>query len=233
MVLFSLGVDFDLFWKYPPLITSIQSSDNIRRGCTVTDMDDLPPSGGNQAFDGKTLDEFWVSVALEYPRLSKAALDVLMQFVSMYLCEKTFSALTYIKNKHRLLKGIGHLGEKELKERKKLIQEENCRELQKDKFQKGPCLKQLCLEQEREKSMWEQELGMVQGEKEAKHFKTWAEQEDNFHLHQAKLRSKIHIRGGRAKPIDLLAKYISTEDDDLSVEMHELYTFLNVCHRHG
>lgn len=40
-------------------------------------------------------------------------------------------------------------------------------------------------------------------------------------------RSKIRIRDGRAKPIDLLAKYISAEDDDLSVEMHEPYTFLN------
>ncbi|CAM4572559.1 unnamed protein product [Leuciscus chuanchicus] len=37
------------------------------------------------AFDGKTLDEFWVSVAREYPQLSKAALDVLMQFGSTYL----------------------------------------------------------------------------------------------------------------------------------------------------
>lgn len=115
---------------------------------------------------------------------------------------------------------------------------------------------------------------MLQREKEAEHFKTWAEQEDNFHLHQAKLRlvhikyfpfgsiyvlchkvfplrndsrllqqylntcthcpttlcvlrSKIRIRDGRAKPIDLLAKYISAEDDDLAVEMHEPYTFLN------
>ncbi|KAK2868449.1 hypothetical protein Q7C36_000320 [Tachysurus vachellii] len=117
------------------------------------------------------------------------------------------------------LKGIGHLGEKELKERNKLIQEENRRELQK--------VKQLRLEREREKSMREQELEMLQREKEAEHFKTWAEQEDNFHLHQAKLRSKIRIRDGRAKPIDLLAKYISAEDDDLSVEMHEPYTFLN------
>ncbi|XP_047662457.1 cactin-like isoform X1 [Tachysurus fulvidraco] len=117
------------------------------------------------------------------------------------------------------LKGIGHLGEKELKERNKLIQEENRRELQK--------VKQLRLEREREKSMREQELEMLQREKEAEHFKTWAEQEDNFHLHQDKLRSKIRIRDGRAKPIDLLAKYISAEDDDLSVEMHEPYTFLN------
>lgn len=37
--------------------------------------------------------------------------------------------------------------------------------------------------------MRETELEMLQREKEAEHFKTWAEQEDNFHLHQAKLRS--------------------------------------------
>lgn len=117
------------------------------------------------------------------------------------------------------IKGIGHLGEKELKERNKLIQEENRRELQK--------VKQLRLEREREKAMRETELEMLQREKEAEHFKTWAEQEDNFHLQQAKLRSKIRIRDGRAKPIDLLAKYISAEDDDLAVEMHEPYTFLN------
>ncbi|XP_011614767.1 splicing factor Cactin [Takifugu rubripes] len=116
-------------------------------------------------------------------------------------------------------KGIGHLGEKELKERNKQIQEENRRELQK--------VKQLRLEREREKAMRETELEMLQREKEAEHFKTWAEQEDNFHLQQAKLRSKIRIRDGRAKPIDLLAKYISAEDDDLAVEMHEPYTFLN------
>ncbi|KAH0625877.1 hypothetical protein JD844_034232 [Phrynosoma platyrhinos] len=116
-------------------------------------------------------------------------------------------------------KGIGHLEEKELKERNKRIQEENRLELQK--------VKQLRLEREREKAMREQELEMLQREKEAEHFKTWEEQEDNFHLQQAKLRSKIRIRDGRAKPIDLLAKYISAEDDDLAVEMHEPYTFLN------
>lgn len=129
-------------------------------------------------------------------------------------------------------------------------------------------VKQLRLEREREKAMRETELEMLQREKEAEHFKTWAEQEDNFHLQQAKLRwvtachrgfllrcdficlhnssessrllqlcfnkymrcvyrSKIRIRDGRAKPIDLLAKYISAEDDDLAVEMHEPYTFLN------
>lgn len=101
-------------------------------------------------------------------------------------------------------KGIGHLGEKELKERNKQIQEENRRELQKAgiKCIKNLMLryfgvnskslhvqvKQLRLEREREKAMRETELEMLQREKEAEHFKTWAEQEDNFHLQQAKLR---------------------------------------------
>lgn len=49
-------------------------------------------------------------------------------------------------------------------------------------------MKQLRLEREREKAMRETELEMLQREKEAEHFKTWAEQEDNFHLQQAKLR---------------------------------------------
>ena len=49
-----------------------------------------------------------------------------------------------------------------------------------------------------------------------------------FHLDQAKERSKIRIEDGRAKPIDLLAKYINAEDDDMSVEMHEPYTYLVV-----
>ncbi|XP_040273612.1 cactin isoform X2 [Bufo bufo] len=125
---------------------------------------------------------------------------------------------TFIWAKALEKKGIGHLNEKDLKDRNKQIQGDNRLELQK--------VKQLRLEREREKAMREQELEMLQREKEAEHFKTWEEQEDNFHLQQAKLRSKIRIRDGRAKPIDLLAKYISAEDDDLAVEMHEPYTFL-------
>ena len=44
------------------------------------------------------------------------------------------------------------------------------------------------------------------------------------------MRSRIRIQDGRAKPIDLLAKYASSAEDegDLSgVEMHEPYTYLN------
>ncbi|KAK3727991.1 hypothetical protein QZH41_015937 [Actinostola sp. cb2023] len=51
-------------------------------------------------------------------------------------------------------------------------------------------------------------------------------EEEKFHLQQATLRSKIRIQDGRAKPIDLLAQYISTEDEDLDIQMHEPYTIL-------
>ncbi|XP_028636395.1 cactin-like [Grammomys surdaster] len=127
---------------------------------------------------------------------------------------------TFIWRKALEKKDISHLGEKQLKERTKRIQEESRLELQK--------VKRLRQEREREKALREHELEWLQREKEAEHFRTWEEQEHSFHLRQAKLRSKIRIRDGRAKPIDLLAKYISREDDfDLAVEIHEPYTFLN------
>ena len=53
------------------------------------------------AFSACALEEFWLSVATEYAALSKAATDLLFPFASTYLCEKTFSALTHMKNKYR------------------------------------------------------------------------------------------------------------------------------------
>ena len=54
------------------------------------------------AFDNKrSLTEYWISVEKEYPRLSEAAVIVLLPFGTTYLCEMTFSALSYIKNKCR------------------------------------------------------------------------------------------------------------------------------------
>ena len=54
--------------------------------------------------------------------------------------------------------------------------------------------------------------------------------EYQFHLGQT-LLSEEHDqdpgRPGRAKPIDLLVKYISAESEFDAVEMHELYTYLN------
>lgn len=82
------------------------------------------------------------------------------------------------------------------------------------------------LEREREWDEREKDREMQQREKEIEYFAAWEKQEDGFHLNQAKLRSEIRIKDGRAKPIDLLAKYISAEDDELAVEMHEPYTYL-------
>ena len=48
-----------------------------------------------------------ISVEKEYPQLYTAAMDVLIQFGSTCLCEKTFSALTYIKNKYRSKLNVG------------------------------------------------------------------------------------------------------------------------------
>jgi hypothetical protein len=63
--------------------------------------------------------------------------------------------------------------------------------------------------------------------KEAEYYREWEKQEDSFHYNQVRLRSKIRIGDGRAKPIDLLAHYINEDDDDLAVEMHEPSTYLN------
>ena len=54
------------------------------------------------AFDSKrTLAEFWISVAKEYPQLLAAATNVLLPFGTTCLRERTFYALSYIENKYR------------------------------------------------------------------------------------------------------------------------------------
>ena len=68
---------------------------------------------------------------------------------------------------------------------------------------------------------------LEQRSKESDKFAKWKADEDQFHLKQALLRSTIRIQDGRAKPIDLLAKYISAESEVDAVEMHEPYTYLN------
>ena len=72
---------------------------------------------------------------------------------------------------------------------------------------------------------------MEQKEREAENFQKWESQEDTFHLEQAKLRSRIRIKDGRAKPIDLLARYaLSTQEEEGAedfADLHEPYTYLN------
>lgn len=44
-------------------------------------------------------------------------------------------------------------------------------------------------------------------------FAAWMNNEEDFHLEQAKLRSEIRLKDGRGKPIDILANYIHNAGD--------------------
>lgn len=125
---------------------------------------------------------------------------------------------TFVWQKKREKDGEQHLKEEEMRRREKVRQQEAKRELEKVKKRR--------IEREHEKQMREEERETLQREKEANSFKEWEDQEDKFHLEQAKLRSKIRIQDGRAKPIDLLAQYVSSDDNDLEIQMHEPYTIL-------
>lgn len=129
---------------------------------------------------------------------------------------------TFVWSKKLGKEGLLDLDREELEIRNRQKQEENKRELEKVKKRRQ--------ERELERQQREEEMTMLQRGKEAAQLEQWARQEDQFHLEQARLRSRIRIQDGRAKPIDLLAKYISAEEEVDAVEMHEPYTYLRGLH---
>ena len=52
-------------------------------------------------FSEVQLDMFWISIKEEYKQISKAAIEILLQFCTTYICEKSFSSLVLIKNDKR------------------------------------------------------------------------------------------------------------------------------------
>jgi hypothetical protein len=52
-------------------------------------------------FRNKDMHDFWLNVKNEYPVVAELAFHVLLPFATSCLCESTFSALKYIKSKHR------------------------------------------------------------------------------------------------------------------------------------
>lgn len=126
---------------------------------------------------------------------------------------------TFIWRKKNQKIGIDKLEPTQVLMLNKLKQEETSRELEK--------LKRRKIEREREREERDKEREFLQRQKESEYHSHWESQEDSFQLKQVKLRSQIRIEEGRAKPIDLLAKYISADDDGLDIEMHEPYTYLN------
>ena len=126
---------------------------------------------------------------------------------------------TFVWGKKLDREGLTGLSREELELRNRQKQEENKQELEKVKKRRQ--------ERELERQQREEEMSLLQRNKEAAQFQEWERQEDQFHLEQARLRSRIRMQDGRAKPIDLLAKYISAEEEVDAVEMHEPYTYLN------
>ncbi|KAH0947869.1 hypothetical protein HN011_009343 [Eciton burchellii] len=129
---------------------------------------------------------------------------------------------TFVWSKKLEKEGLLGLSQEELEIRNRHKQEENRRELEKVKKRRQ--------EREFERQQREEEMTRLQRGKEAAQLEQWARQEDQFHLEQARLRSRIRIQDGRAKPIDLLAKYINAEEEVDAVEMHEPYTYLRGLH---
>lgn len=129
---------------------------------------------------------------------------------------------TFVWNKKLEKKGLTHMTNDELEIINRQKQLENKNELEKVKKRRQ--------ERELERMQREDEMVMMQRSREAAQFDEWERQEDQFHLEQARLRSKIRITDGRAKPIDLLAQYISSQkslEESIEMQMHEPYTYLN------
>eukprot|EP00095_Tigriopus_kingsejongensis_P011715 snap_masked-scaffold452_size166894-processed-gene-0.18 protein:Tk11715 transcript:snap_masked-scaffold452_size166894-processed-gene-0.18-mRNA-1 annotation:"Uncharacterized protein C19orf29" len=115
--------------------------------------------------------------------------------------------------------GLDQLDERELHKMERIKRERQRQELEKVKTER------MYREKEREDFLHAKEL--EERMKENAKYSQWQDKEDEFHLEQARMRSKIRIQDGRAKPIDLLAKYISAEEELDTIEMHEPYTYLN------
>lgn len=128
---------------------------------------------------------------------------------------------TFVWNKKLEKKGLKGMPTDELEIINRQKQMENKAELEKVKKRRK--------ERELERFQREEEMVMLQRSREAAQFEEWERQEDKFHLEQARLRSKIRIQDGRAKPIDLLAQYISNQslEESIEMQMHEPYTYLN------
>ncbi|KAJ3192892.1 hypothetical protein HK101_005792 [Irineochytrium annulatum] len=80
-------------------------------------------------------------------------------------------------------------------------------------------LKRRRAEREIDMQLREQEQLRLQRERDQAALGDWETREDNFHLHQAKVRAQIRIKEGRAKPIDILAMNVSiATDTDIAKE---------------
>ena len=78
-----------------------------------------------------------------------------------------------------------------------------------------------------EKAQREEEMMMLQRERARAEADDFEKKEEEFHFDQSKVRSKIRLREGRTKPIDILTKYLD-ESDEFDVELDEPYMVFKV-----
>ena len=132
-----------------------------------------------------------------------------------------FEDKSFVWGKKMAKEGLKNLTKKELESLNRRKKAENVEELDK--------LKKRRLEREAQRQEREDEQYQVQRSKEAAQFEEWQKQEETFHLEQARLRSKIRIQDGRAKPIDLLAQYINDQnlEESIELQMHEPYQYIS------
>lgn len=128
---------------------------------------------------------------------------------------------TFVWNKKLEKEGLTNVAAETVEVLSRHKQIENKIELQKVKKRR--------VERELERQTREDEMMLMQRSREAAQFQEWERQEDKFHLEQARLRSVIRIQDGRAKPIDLLAQYVSNTnlEESIEMQMHEPYYILN------
>lgn len=77
-------------------------------------------------------------------------------------------------------------------------------------------------EREMEKQLMEEQRALLDRERNLAQFQDWEEKEIEFHYKQARKRSEIRIREGRAKPIDVIYKNLQL-DPEFDFDVHEPY----------
>jgi hypothetical protein len=88
-------------------------------------------------------------------------------------------------------------------------------------------VKERRVEREREMFEAEKEKTRQAREREELNMLGWESKEELFHIEQAKIRSRIRFEAGRAKPIDILVKYIETNQKEDDVDVCEPYKIFN------
>jgi hypothetical protein len=88
-------------WIRDPFSVSVHEVEGLTEAEEDQLMEVTTDGALKMQFKEKTLANFWAYLQDEFPGLSKKAMKVLMPFVTTYLCEKSFSALIYLKNKYR------------------------------------------------------------------------------------------------------------------------------------